>query len=142
VEDRAAGVISDRLVLVGQDRDEPPNHPVRLVVVRTEPHPKRSAKECSGRLLLLTNLSAGEASADLVGMLYHYRWTIELFFRFLKQVQGMDHLLGHSRKAVEIFVYCIEPRISRSPCLHGEHGSARRSCRVRAYSLDRVIRGS
>lgn len=106
----AEGIISDQIVLVGQRRTEPPTHRVRLVIVKAEVHPKRTkkgVKPSSGRILLLSNLTAKEAPAELVGLLYRYRWTIELFFRFLKQVQGMNHLLGHSKKAVQIFVYCM-----------------------------------
>jgi len=109
-EQRAAGVISDQIVLMGQDRQQPPNHVTRLVIVKAEVHPKRTARgtqDSSGRILLVTDLTSEESCAEEVGLLYHYRWTIELFFRFLKQILGMNHLLGHSEEAVRIFVYCM-----------------------------------
>jgi hypothetical protein len=44
-----------------------------------------------------TDLSAGELVA-----LYHQRWQIELFFRWLKHQLGVLHPLGYSRTAVEL----------------------------------------
>jgi hypothetical protein len=109
-EDRAAGVLSDQIVLIGQDRDQPPNHPVRLVEVRAQVHPKRTRKgmkSSSGRMIFLTNFTREEACALVVSLIYSYRWTIELFFRFLKQMLGLRHLLGHRPQAVDILLYCM-----------------------------------
>jgi hypothetical protein len=109
-EDRAAGVLSDRIVLIGQERGQPPTHPVRLVEVRAEVHPKRTRKgmqSSSGRMMFLTNFTRDEASARVVSLIYSYRWTIELFFRFLKQMLGLRHLLGNRPEAVDIILYCM-----------------------------------
>ena len=43
--------------------------------------------------------------ADLVALAYRYRWSVELFFRWLKCVLGCRHLLGDSFQAVQIQVY-------------------------------------
>ena len=109
-EDRAAGVISDQIVQIGENRDQPPNHPVRLVQVRAEVHPKRTRRgmqSSSGKMMFLTNFTRAEAAALVVSLIYSYRWTIELFFRFLKQMLGLRHLLGHRPQAVDIILYCM-----------------------------------
>jgi len=43
--------------------------------------------------------------AEVVAFLYQYRWTIEVFFRFLKQVLGCRHLLSTRREGFDIQVY-------------------------------------
>ena len=44
--------------------------------------------------------------ADIIALLYHYRWLIEIFFRFFKQILGCRHLLSHSQNGIEIQTYC------------------------------------
>jgi len=39
-------------------------------------------------------------------VLYEYRWTIEIFFRFFKHVLGCRHLLSHDEHGIEIQTYC------------------------------------
>jgi hypothetical protein len=113
-EDVQAGVVFDGLVVLGETTKKPeerPNHPLRLVAIRTTPHPKRgktgggSAGPASdGLLLVATNLL--DLPAWIIGLLYHYRWTIEIFFRFFKHVMGCRHLLSHNTKGIEIQTYC------------------------------------
>ncbi len=38
-------------------------------------------------------------------MIYKYRWTIEIFFRFFKHVPGCRHLLSQDRNGIELQVY-------------------------------------
>lgn len=112
-EDRDAGVLADQIVQIAPGRKEQPNHVVRLITLKEEVHPKRVkrhkgvTKLSSGKLLVLTNLSAAEATAAVVGLLFRYRWSIELFFRFLKQVLGLRHLICHRQEAVRILLYCM-----------------------------------
>jgi IS4 transposase len=40
--------------------------------------------------------------AETIALIYIYRWTIEIFFRFFKQILGCRHLLSHSQKGIEI----------------------------------------
>lgn len=108
-QQRDAGVISDQLVQIGR-AGALPDHPVRLVVVKSEVHPKRTRRGrqlSSGRILLVSDLSAQEASAEVVSLLYQYRWTIELFFRFLKQVLGLRHLISQRPEGIDIQIYCL-----------------------------------
>ena len=79
-EDRAAGVVSDRIVRLGS-RERWHHGPVR--VVRIE---KPSMDE---PLLLVTNrLERDKFSAALVAQIYWQRWGIELFFRWFKCILG------------------------------------------------------
>jgi hypothetical protein len=100
----AAGVISDQRVKLSTDNGcwEASNHPMRMIIVRGEVHPKRPRKEASD-IILVTNL---EEAAELIALIYRYRWTIELFFRMLKQLLGCRHLLSHRPNGVDIQFYC------------------------------------
>lgn len=113
-EDRAAGVVSDQVVSLGtgQAKTGTPDHPLRLVQVATEPHEKRSNRKgntgagpSDGVLRIATDLTA-EVPAAIVALLYHYRYTIELFFRFFKQALGCEHLLSDHPGAIRIQTYC------------------------------------
>ena len=109
-DDLAAGVISDQWVTIGSKVHN--DHPVRLITLTTEMHEKRRCRGkaktmTSGKMLVLTNLTLEDADAGAVALLYRYRWTIELFFRFLKQVLGMKHPICQRQKGVEIFIYCM-----------------------------------
>ena len=39
-------------------------------------------------------------------MIYRYRWTVELFFRFFKHLLGCRHLLSDKPDGLRIQVYC------------------------------------
>jgi hypothetical protein len=96
------GVIRDTVV-----RLEGLSHPTRLVVVKAEVHAKRTRKgyvPSSGRMMFLC--PDLELAAELISILYHYRWTIETFFKFMKQLLGCRHLLSQRKTGVEIQVYC------------------------------------
>jgi hypothetical protein len=106
--DRAAGVTFDAVGSLGSaksKRIEHPDHLVRMVHVRMTPHPKRGAGHTTPvTLVLVTNLL--ELPAELIGVLFHYRWAIELFFRFFKHVLGCRHLLSHDPVGIQIQTYC------------------------------------
>lgn len=51
-------------------------------------------RQTSGQeIVLLTSLL--ELSADQICLLYRYRWTIEIVFRWLRQTLELDHLMSH-----------------------------------------------
>jgi hypothetical protein len=56
-------------------------------------------------LLLVTNQEPEEMPAELVGALYHQRWRIELFFRWIKCILGCRHWLAESPRGVAIEIY-------------------------------------
>ena len=43
---------------------------------------------------------------ELIALIYRYRWTIELFFRLLKQILGCRHLLSQRPEGIDIQIYC------------------------------------
>jgi hypothetical protein len=44
--------------------------------------------------------------AWFVALIYRYRWTIEVFFRFFEHVPACRHLLSCDPVAIEIQTYC------------------------------------
>jgi hypothetical protein len=97
-----AGVLSDAVV-----RMENLDHLVRLVKVKADPHTKRTRNgyvQSSGEMLLVCNDL--QLAPELISLLYSYRWTIETFFRFLKQLLGCRHLISQRKNGVQIQVYC------------------------------------
>lgn len=114
---RDAGVISDQVVHIGLSKKpaERADHPTRLVCVACTPHQKRtlavprhggtkrSGPTSDGVLRIVTDLL--DVPAEVVAFLYQYRWTIEVFFRFLKQILGCRHLLSTKSQGIQIQVY-------------------------------------
>jgi hypothetical protein len=105
-EDVEAGIILDATVCLGEYKDaqDRPDHALRLVVVKTTPHEKRGGPASNGLLLIATNLL--DLPAWIIAMIYRYRWTIEVFFRFFKHILGCRHLLSRDPVGVEIQTYC------------------------------------
>ena len=46
-----------------------------------------------------------DLDADLVAIAYRYRWSVELFFRWLKCVAKFEHLISHSQNGITIQFY-------------------------------------
>ena len=117
VEDRpltaaaqAAGILSDQIVwLGGKDKRRVLKQPLRVLKIACKPHYKRFGHGGDGGpaqgeyLLIATNLL--ELPAEVVGLIYRLRWTVELFFRFFKHILGCRHLLSHRANGIEIQVY-------------------------------------
>ena len=109
----AAGVVRDAVVTMGQSSkpQDRPDHPMRVVVIEAEPHAKRGGRKGKtagpgnkGIIVLLTNLL--DVPAQIIALIYRYRWTIEVFFRFFKQILGCRHLLSQRVEGIRIQVYC------------------------------------
>lgn len=112
-EAMTAGVLGDAVVKLGQSSpaERRPDHVTRLVRIRTQPHEKRGGRKgktagpaSTGELLLATNLL--DVPADIIGLIYQYRWTIEIFFRFFKQTLGCGHLFWEHPKGILLETYC------------------------------------
>jgi hypothetical protein len=89
--DRQAGVVEDIPVRLGFDPDGPEG---RLVRVEADGHV----------FLLFTNLEKLEA--ELVSLIYRYRWQIELFFKWIKCVLGCRHWMAESIEGMTLQIYC------------------------------------
>jgi hypothetical protein len=113
-EDRAAGVLSDQIVQLGNrtsSASERMDHSVRVIFIPIEPHPKRGktgggqdGHASDGMLRIVTNLM--DVPACIIALIYRYRWTIEIFFRFFKHILGCRHLLSHDEAGIQIQTYC------------------------------------
>ena len=80
-------------------------------MVKTTPHVNRgkygrgsTGNASDGYLRIATNLL--EVPAETIALIFQYRWTIELFFRFFKHLLGCRHLLSTDPVGVEIQAYC------------------------------------
>ena len=102
-----AGIVRDAIVTLGPPGAAALNHPVRIVVIQVKPHPRRTrrdAKKQSDVIVVATCLL--DLPPELVTLIYSKRYTIELFFRFLKELLGMRHLLSQRQEGIDIQVYC------------------------------------
>jgi hypothetical protein len=93
-EDRRAGVVRHAWVRLGA-RAKTRSIRLRLVEIRTGDQ----------HLLLVTNLTVAKASAELVGLIYRRRWSIELFFRWIKCILGCRHFFAESPEGVALQLY-------------------------------------
>ncbi len=109
----AAGVLQDAIVKLGKSSkaDARPDHPIRLITIKTTPHIKRgkyrggsTGHGSDGVLRIATSLL--HVPAEIIALIYRYRWTIEIFFRFFKHVLGCRHLLSHDQNGIEMQTYC------------------------------------
>ena len=106
----SAGLLEDNIGRMGSSKSrriEHPDHDQRRIVVRYTEHPKRGGRRRHGAtqdIVLVTNLQ--DVPADVIVLLYRFRWLIELFFRWLKCVLGCRHLVSQSANGIEIQMYC------------------------------------
>lgn len=97
-----AGVVRDAVVCL----DGATGQPLRRVEVQVEPHPRRTraGMKQTDLIVLYTNLL--DLEAELVALIYLYRYTVELFFRIFKQLLGMRHLLNQREQGIDIQICC------------------------------------
>jgi len=120
-EAEAAGVRTDRIVRMGWKGSRKKfDRPVRFVEVHVParrprglayPVKKVSSKKGFRRergkaYTLRIATDRLDLPADVIALIYQYRWRVELFFRLLKSVLGCRHLLSDSIEGVGIQVYC------------------------------------
>lgn len=77
-------------------RIEHPDHDQRRLVLRRQ--------GSSPDLVLVTNLL--DVPAEVIALLYRYRWLVELFFRWLKCVLCCRHLISQDANGIQIQMYC------------------------------------
>jgi hypothetical protein len=117
--DRRAGVAFDRVVRLGSaSKQDDLSAPVRVVKVHVKNPPgaglaRRRSRVSSKKtfrhrpeeydLLLVTDRM--DLAAEVIALLFRYRWTIELFFRWLKGLLGLRHLIFESENGVKTLIY-------------------------------------
>jgi hypothetical protein len=97
---RAAGVVRDVVIsrLGTAHHKDHLKRPMRLVIVRAVGRDGETTE-----LWLITDRL--DLDADLVALAYRYRWSVELFFRWLKCVLGARHLIAHNRNGATLQMY-------------------------------------
>lgn len=109
----AAGVVRDAVVRMGLSSkpQDQPNHAIRIIVIEAREHQKRGGRKGKtagpanhGTIVIATNLL--DVPAEIIALIYQYRWAIEVFFRFFKQILGCRHLLSQKPEGIMIQVYC------------------------------------
>lgn len=98
--DRAAGVVFDAEVKLGGYKAEGVlKQNYRVVQIEY-------GKNASGEPLVMTLITDRlDLAAELIALAYHYRWQIELYFRWLKCVLGCRHLLHENENGVQLQIY-------------------------------------
>ncbi len=112
-----AGVTRDALIHLGS-AERRIDQPLRLLVIKsTLPPPhnlhpvrkrgKHKAYEAGvsreQELILVTDRL--DLSAEIIALLYRYRWQIELFFRWFKCVLGSKHLMAQTENGLNLQMY-------------------------------------
>lgn len=96
-EDRAAGVVSDRIGrLVGSQHRKAPTQRFREVIIKSPNQPDRQIR-------LLTDLM--DIDAHVIGLIYRYRWQVELFFRWLKSCGRFRGIWCEERSGILLQFY-------------------------------------
>ncbi|MGR3173372.1 MAG: IS4 family transposase [Candidatus Scalindua sp.] len=118
--DHNAGVEFDRTVWLGskQKRDNL-SRPIRIIQIhyfdervlsgykrKSRVSSKKTFRTKSPEHTLLIATDRMDLPAELISLIYRYRWQIELFFRWFKCVLGCQHLLSLSQNGIQIQVYC------------------------------------
>jgi hypothetical protein len=92
-----SGIVSDQEVrLPGLAASQGFSLPLRLVVIRPPD---------GNDVRLLTNLFG--VPAEIVALIYRYRWQVELFFRWLKCYANFNHLISHGSQGVLLNFYVV-----------------------------------
>jgi len=96
-QDRQHRVISDRIGhLTGSPSRTPPLIQVREILIENLENPDEPIRVLTDRLYL---------SAHIIGLIYLQRWTIEIFFRWLKAYAHFEHMISHSPRGAETWLY-------------------------------------
>jgi hypothetical protein len=104
-----AGVVRDVVVyLGGPEYKQTLRKPLRLVQVECTPHRKpsktgRGGPEQGDTILIATDRV--DLPADVIALIYRYRWQVETFFRSFKHLLGCRHLLSTCENGVELQIY-------------------------------------
>ncbi len=120
--DRAAGVTWQGLVKLG---DKWQGEPIRVVKVAVD------GKE----LLLATDL---DIEAELIALIYRYRWQIELFFKWMKSILGNRRLMAESPEGVAIQTYSALIAALMLQLFTGKRPSKRAMELIRFYMMDQM----
>ena len=116
-EDRNAGIQRDLIGRLGSKiKQDELCTPVRIIEIHhVDPLPRRRPSRVSSKktfrthtgdytLLIVTDLL--ELPAELIALIFRFRWQIELFFRWFKCILKCQHFLSLSQNGLAIQLYC------------------------------------
>lgn len=112
---RAAGIEQDLIVKLGSaSAPELHDRKIRLIRIHVHdtdarpgrPNAKKGLRKPSGDYTILLATDQLDLDAELLADLYRYRWQIELFFRWLKKILDIEHLLSRNHNGLTIMLYC------------------------------------
>lgn len=96
-----AGVKRDQVVRLGDWKPRKDlEYPVRVIEFM---RPRTRANEEPELMLLVSDRL--DLAPELIALAYRYRWSVELFFRWLKHILGCRNLISRSENGVTIQVY-------------------------------------
>ena len=99
--DQEAGVTFDAVVELGAEKAKGVlTQPYRVVVISYGNDEKTGEPKL---MPLVTNEL--DLPAELIALAYHYRWQIELFFRWIKCILGCQHLVHEKQNGVNLQLY-------------------------------------
>ena len=107
---KEAGIISDRIVKLGvRGTCGIVKEPVRLIELKCTERTLKSVRlgrkngQQETTMLIVTNRV--DLDADVIALIYRYRWQIEIFFRYFKHMLGCRHLLSYCDNGIELQTY-------------------------------------
>ena len=99
--DLAAGVQADEQVAIPSVRGAPlRDTPLRRVVLAYTDRQGASQQAC-----LLTNRL--DLPAEVIALIYRYRWQVELFLRWLKCLANLKHFFSESQSGITLQLYIV-----------------------------------
>ncbi|MFQ5715393.1 MAG: transposase, partial [Candidatus Scalinduaceae bacterium] len=119
--DREAGVEFDRTIWLGsKQKGKELSKPIRIIQLhyydervlsayykrKSRVSSKKTFRTRSAGQTILIATDRMDLPAEIIGLIYRYRWQIELFFRWFKCILGCRHLLAQSQNGITIQVYC------------------------------------
>lgn len=90
-EDKKAGVVSDRMEELGCLGGGPV---LRIIEIHSQ------------EKVFLLATTREDLPAEVIGLIYRYRWQIELFFKWFKSMLPCQHWLAESPAGVATQIYC------------------------------------
>jgi hypothetical protein len=107
----AAGISRDMIVRLGCKTTKGDiRQPVRIIQLKATEQTQHSAhrlpyqgRKAPETMLICTDRL--DLDADVIALIYWYRWQIEIFFRFFKHILGCRHLLSYCDNGIELQIY-------------------------------------
>ena len=105
-----AGVLRDQWVELGEGKARKKlKQPLRVIQLKCTERTLKSVRQMREKnkkeivMIVVTNRT--DLPAEVIALIYRYRWQIEIFFRYFKHMLGCRHLLSYCDNGVELQTY-------------------------------------